>query len=105
MFAADASGVWLHYASTVCSPGYVINAGCTFMSAVALCASVIGVARVAAERHDFPLRAFRLGAAAVADGDAGLRGGVRLTDYLSSAGRCKAGCGRRLAGEGRLLVP
>jgi len=55
MFAADASGLWLHYASTVL-PGYVGNA-IVLGGSVALIASVIGVACAwQIERYRFPLR-------------------------------------------------
>ena len=57
MFAADASGLWLHYASTVL-PGYVANS-VVLGASVALIASIIGVACAwQIERYRFPLRNF-----------------------------------------------
>ena len=57
MFAADASGLWLHYAATVL-PGYIANSALLGAS-VAFIASVIGVACAwQVERYRFPLRDF-----------------------------------------------
>ena len=55
LLSTDASGLWLHYASTVL-PGYVINA-IVLGAAVAALASAIGVACAwQIERYRFPLR-------------------------------------------------
>ncbi len=57
MFSADASGLWLHYASTVL-PGYVANS-VVLGFAVAFIASVVGVACAwQIERYRFPWRDF-----------------------------------------------
>lgn len=85
MFSADASGVWLHYASTVL-PGYVINA-LVLGASVALFASVIGVACAwQIERHDFPLRGFLAWALLLPMAMPAYVAAYALTDYLQFSG-------------------
>jgi len=85
MFAADATGVWLHYASTVL-PGYVINAVVLGVS-VALCASVMGVACAwQVERHDFPLRGFLAWALLLPMAMPAYVAAYALTDYFQFSG-------------------
>ena len=87
-----------------CSPGYVINA-LVLGASVALFASVIGVAYAwQIERHDFQAARF-FGLALLCPWQCRLYvAAYALTDYRSSAALYKAGCGRRLLAEGRLLV-
>lgn len=85
MFAADASAVWLHYATTVL-PGYVLNAVILGVS-VAVCASVMGVACAwQVERHEFPLRRLLAWALLLPMAMPAYVAAYALTDYFQFSG-------------------
>ena len=85
MFAADASGVWLHYATTVL-PTYVGNAF-VLGTSVAVCACVLGVGCAwQIERHDFPLRHFLAWALLLPMAMPAYVAAYALTDYFQFSG-------------------
>ena len=90
MFAADASGLWLHYAGTVL-PGYAANSAILGAS-VAIIASVIGVACAwQIERYRFPLRHFLSWALLLPMAMPAYVAAYALTDFFQFAGPLQSG--------------
>ena len=85
MFAADASGLWMHYVSTVL-PGYVANS-VVLGASVALVASSIGVACAwQIERYRFPGRDFLSWALLLPMAMPAYVAAYALTDYFQFSG-------------------
>ena len=85
MFAADASGLWMHYASTVL-PTYVGNS-VVLGASVALIASIIGVACAwQIERYRFPWRNFLSWALLLPMAMPAYVAAYALTDYFQFSG-------------------
>ena len=85
MFAADASGLWMHYASTVL-PTYVGNS-VVLGASVALIASIIGVACAwQVERYRFPWRNFLSWALLLPMAMPAYVAAYALTDYFQFSG-------------------
>ena len=97
MFAADATGVWLHYAATTVLPGYVVNAVVLGVS-VALCASVMGWRVRGKWRHDFPLRGFLAWALLLPMAMPAYVAAYALTDYFQFSGPVQSWLRATLAG-------
>lgn len=85
LLSTDASGLWLHYASTVL-PGYVVNA-IVLGASVATLASVMGVACAwQIERYRFPLRDFLSWALLLPMAMPAYVAAYALTDYFQFSG-------------------